>query len=401
MNFCILGSHPNLSQAEIFSVLPEIKNPIICDKMMAFESKYWDAFNLMNTLGGTVKLGDVIFHGPIAKITPEIIADLLAPKTANKEGKRSLDFGLTIYGSKSTQKKFFKLPIQLKKELKARGYSVRWVTGKGSEPLSPAAVAKCKLTENPNADLCIMVNENSVFIGKTTEVQDADSWSIRDFDRPKRDSKNGMLPPKLARMMVNMAQTPDGGVLLDPFCGSGTVLMEAAIGTDIGQIIGSDIEDKQIHYTEANNNWLVQEKFITAKDAKRFRIFTSDVKDIQKFIPAKSVDSIVTEGYLGPPLHGTESQKVLESNSADIQQLWIDSLKAIKPLLKPSATLVIITPEYKNPNGQAKVDLDNFYPKLGFKKRTPSINVQNSESVLSYFRENQFVKRNITILQLI
>ncbi len=401
MNFCILGSHPDLSTAEIFSVLPDIKNPVLSDRMIAFDSKSWDAFNLMNTLGGTVKLGDIIFNGPIAKLTPELIADLLAPKTANAEGKRSLDFGLTIYGSKSTQKKFFRLPIQLKKELKARGYSVRWVTGKGSEPLSPAAVAKCNLTNNPNADLCIMVNENSVFVGKTTEVQDADAWSIRDFERPKRDSKNGMLPPKLARMMVNLAQTPDDGILLDPFCGSGTILMEAAIGTNIKQIIGSDIEEKQIQYTDANNNWLVQEKFITAKDAKRFRTFTSDILEIQKFLAPKSIDSIVTEGYLGPPLHGTESEKTLESNAAEIQQLWIDSLKAIKPLLKPKAKLVIITPEYKNSNGYAKVELDDFYKKLGYKKKTLDLNVSTIGLSLSYFRENQFVKRNITILELL
>ena len=369
--------------------------------MIAFDSKTWDAFNLMNILGGTVKLGDIIFNGPISKLTPELIADLLAPKAAEKEGKRSLDFGLTVYGSKSTQKKFFRLPIQLKKELKARGYSVRWVTGKGSEPLSPAAVAKCNLTNNPNADLCIMVHENSIFIGKTTEVQDADAWSIRDFDRPKRDSKNGMLPPKLARMMINLAQTPDDGVLLDPFCGSGTILMEAAIGTDIKQIIGSDIEEKQIQYTDANNNWLVQEKFISAKDAKRFRTFTSDILEIQKFLAPKSIDSIVTEGYLGPPLHGTESQKALEANADEIQQLWIDSLKAIKPILKPKASLVIITPEYKNPNGHAKVNLDDFYKKLGYKKKILDLDVSTSSLSLSYFRENQFVKRNITILELL
>ena len=177
--------------------------------------------------------------------------------------------------------------------------------------------------------------------------------------------------------------------------------MEAAIGTDIKQIIGSDIEEKQIQYTDANNNWLVQQKFISAKDAKRFRTFTSDILEIQKFLAPKSIDSIVTEGYLGPPLHGTESQKALEANADEIQQLWIDSLKAIKPILKPKASLVIITPEYKNPNGHAKVNLDDFYKKLGYKKKILDLDVSTSSLSLSYFRENQFVKRNITILELL
>jgi tRNA G10 N-methylase Trm11 len=394
MNFCILGSHPDLSAAEISAVLSNVKNTHTSDKMLVFESISWDADWLMSKLGGTIKLGDIIYQGPLTKLNSSLIADLLAPANANTEGKRSLDFGLTIYGSKSVQNKFFKLPIQLKKDLRAKGYSVRWVTGKGGEPLSPAAVAKCKLCDSPNADLCLMVEGDTAYLGKATNVQSADAWSKRDYDRPKRDSKNGMLPPKLARMMVNLAQIPSDGVILDPFCGSGTILMEAALATDAKQIIGSDIEAKQIQYTEANNNWLVQEKIISNKDAKRFRVFATDVKDIQNFLAPKSIDTIITEGYLGPPLHGTESKKTLEQNANQILELWIDSLKALRPILKPKVKLVIVTPEYQNLNGCAKVDLISHLNHLGY--RTIS-----SQNQLSYSRENQFVKRNILILELV
>jgi tRNA G10 N-methylase Trm11 len=400
MKFCILGSHPALSTAELFSVLSDIKNEKLSGKMLTFDSKSWDGDLLMDKLGGTVKLGDIIHKGPIAKLTPKLIADLLAPTEANKEGNRSLDFGLTVYGSKSAQQKLFRLPIQLKKDLKSRGYSVRWVTGKSGEPLSPAAVAKCKLTKDKNADLCIMIENDTVFIGKTTNVQNADSWSIRDFDRPWRDSKNGMLPPKLARMMVNLTQTPKDGVLLDPFCGSGTILMEAALATDAKQIIGSDIEEKQIDYTNRNNDWLMREKIISSSDYKHFRAFKADIIDIQKFLSPKSVDVVVTEGYLGPPLHGTESQKVLDRNASQIHELWIETLQTLKPILKPNAKLVIITPEYKNDNGHAMVELDNLYKKLGYKKKIPNLSIFDASQALSYHRENQFVKRNISILEL-
>ncbi len=393
MYFCILGSHPDLSTAEIRAVLPDAKNIHAFDKMLILESENWDSNQLMDKLGGTIKLGDIIYQGSLTKLNSSLIADLLAPANANTEGKRSLDFGLTIYGSKSTQKKFFKLPIQLKKDLRAKGYSVRWVTGKGGEPLSPAAVAKCNLCDTPNADLCLMVDGDKAYLGKTANVQNADAWSKRDYDRPKRDSKNGMLPPKLARMMVNLAETPSDGVILDPFCGSGTILMEAVLATDAKQIIGSDIEAKQIQYTEANNNWLVQEKIISSKDAKRFRIFTADVINIQNFLAPKSIDAIITEGYLGPPLHGTESQRTLEKNAQQILNLWIDSLRALRPILKSKAKLVIITPEYQNPNGQAAADLVPHLHHLGYQ-------TISSQKQLSYSRENQYVKRNILILEL-
>jgi len=238
-----------------------------------------------------------------------------------------------------------------------------------------------------------MVDGDKAYLGKTANVQNADAWSKRDYDRPKRDSKNGMLPPKLARMMVNLAETPSDGVILDPFCGSGTILMEAVLATDAKQIIGSDIEAKQIQYTEANNNWLVQEKIISSKDAKRFRIFTADVINIQNFLAPKSIDAIITEGYLGPPLHGTESQRTLEKNAQQILNLWIDSLRALRPILKSKAKLVIITPEYQNSNGQAKADLVPHLHHLGYQ-------TISSQKQLSYSRENQYVKRNILILEL-
>ncbi|MBD3281970.1 hypothetical protein GF391_04465 [Candidatus Uhrbacteria bacterium] len=393
MHFCILGSHPALSQAELFSVLPDIKNTKLADKMLVLDSKNWDGDLLMDTLGGTVKLGDIIHSGPVHQLNAKLIANLLAPKSPKHDAKRSLDFGLTIYGSKAEQKKFFRLPIQLKKELKTLGYSVRWVTGKGSEPLSPAAVAKCKLCESPNADICITIADDTVFIGKTARVQDADAWSKRDYDRPKRDSKNGMLPPKLARMMVNLAQTPKDGILLDPFCGSGTILMEAAIATGTKQIIGSDIEQKQIDYTDKNNNWLLREKIISPADHKRFRTFTADVRDLKNFLQPKSIDVVVTEGYLGPPLQGDESQKQLEANAKEVQRLWIDTLTALRPLIKKTSLLVIVTPKYTTRRGSASVDLNPHLKTLGYQLSANSVK-------LAYGRENQFVKRNIHILTL-
>lgn len=405
MNFCILGSNPSLSQAELFSVLSDIKNVEQTDKMLSFNCRSWNGQSLMNQLGGTVKLGNIIHTCPIDKLDANLIANLIAPASLKENAGRSLDFGLTVYGSQ----KFQRLPIQLKKELKARGYSVRWVTGKNSEPLSPAAVAKCKLTQASNADLCLSIANNTVFIGKTTHVQDADAWSKRDYDRPKRDSKNGMLPPKLARIMVNLAQTPDNGLLLDPFCGSGTILMEAALATSAKQIIGSDIESKQISYTDKNNDWLLREKIISGTDHKRFRTFTTDVRKLKKFIPSESIDTIVTEGYLGPLLQGNESPKQLKTNAEEVQNLWIDSLKALKPLLKNTATLIIITPTYKTKRGTASVDLTANLNELGYKKSkfvvptrhaSKALQAQrNSKFELSYGRENQFIKRNINILK--
>ncbi|MEM2226226.1 MAG: methyltransferase domain-containing protein [Candidatus Bathyarchaeia archaeon] len=58
------------------------------------------------------------------------------------------------------------------------------------------------------------------------------------------------MPPKLARCMVNLSRAKAGEAFLDPFCGAGGILLEAA---SIGcETIGSDIDPKMIRGARAN-----------------------------------------------------------------------------------------------------------------------------------------------------
>jgi len=47
------------------------------------------------------------------------------------------------------------------------------------------------------------------------------------------------LHPRLARALVNLSRVPDGGTLLDPFCGTGGILLEAGL---VGaRVLGGDV----------------------------------------------------------------------------------------------------------------------------------------------------------------
>src|SRR5207249_4604363 len=47
------------------------------------------------------------------------------------------------------------------------------------------------------------------------------------------------LHPRFARALVNLSRVRDGGTLLDPFCGTGGILLEAGL---VGaQVIGGDV----------------------------------------------------------------------------------------------------------------------------------------------------------------
>ncbi|MCW4037592.1 MAG: TRM11 family methyltransferase [Candidatus Bathyarchaeota archaeon] len=58
------------------------------------------------------------------------------------------------------------------------------------------------------------------------------------------------MPPKLARCMVNLARAPSGCLVLDPFCGAGSILLEAgAVGC---RVVGSDVDDVMVEGCSRN-----------------------------------------------------------------------------------------------------------------------------------------------------
>ena len=60
--------------------------------------------------------------------------------------------------------------------------------------------------------------------------------------------------PKYARALVNLARVPSGGRLLDPFCGTGSIVAEAAL-TGMAAV-GSDVSEKMVEGAGANLEFL-------------------------------------------------------------------------------------------------------------------------------------------------
>ena len=225
-----LGHQPQISIAEIQAVFTFKNKKIKSEKKDNFliveTEKEIDCKNIINILGGTIKIAE--------KITEPSVVDFL--NKTPKENK--IQFSLSGNIDK-------KDALQIKKELKNLGRSVRYIEIKNT-----ATLLHNKLIEK-QGDITIINNE--IFV--TQAIQNFTEFGDRDYNRPGVDSVSGMLPPKLARIMINLAKAKPAQTLLDPFCGSGTVLMEAL---DLGfkNIIGSDISKKAIGDTEKNIKWI-------------------------------------------------------------------------------------------------------------------------------------------------
>ncbi|MFA5061606.1 MAG: DNA methyltransferase [Patescibacteria group bacterium] len=379
----VLGRESLIAAAELHAVLNLSEYKFAPPILQAVLNKF-DAKKLITEFGGTIKIAEEIGGG----LSEEQMADLIARELETVEGK--INFGLSFYsqGEKSEQMSWVKkFGLNIKKKLKAEGYSVRYVENR--EPvLSSVTVDKNGLTERGREFLITTGTSGArqFTVAKTLAVQPFEEFSFRDFGRPGRDDLSGMLPPKLAMMMINLAQCPKDGVLLDPFCGSGTILTEAML-LEYENLIGADNSEKAISDTQKNIEW-IKDKFEVG--ASKVEIFQNDIKNLSKKVKG-GVSAIVTEPFLGNPLKGYETQSQLVVQMAELKELYLASFKEFYKILKPGGVVVFIIPCFRYKNEWLKINCENEIKKIGF--ATEKL-FENHTSLL-YARPDQKIGREI------
>lgn len=196
---------------------------------------------------------------------------------------------------------------------------------------------------------------------KTIAVQNLAEWTKRDYDRPAVDPHSGMMPPKVARMMVNIAlpePISSSTIVYDPFCGSGTILVEAM---DIGCFsFGSDISHRAVTDASANCSWYYRQH----PNLVPCRVFQADVAHVEASTFPSQVQAIVFEGYLGPPQYRDDQIPNLVKG---MEKLYKGAFKRLTPILLPGGYLVCALPAYITPKGVKNLDpLLDWVSSLGY-----------------------------------
>lgn len=385
----VLGRETALCAAEVFSIL---KKEVISYDVVYFQPPILimsigaDFSFDINDLGGTIKIFDLIGFNLNNNEIQEKLFDIDTLQTEQR-----INFGISGYG-KINQKFIYHLGKDLKNYYIEKGLRARFVTGKNID-LSSVIVTENKLLIR-GFELIIVKNKDLYFLGRTLAVQDYKKYGERDFGRPKRDDRNGMLPPKVAQIMINLSQAHKESTFYDPFCGSGTILQEAIL-PNYKNVFGSDLSEKQIVDTKENLRWLADNYLSKKLDENHF--FVADAATDK---PGFQVDAIVSEGYLGKP-----SQKTIidaEEEIIELTNFYEKVLQNFKTFLAPSGVIVLAVPFFIT-NGK------NYYLPImdrlsGFKLQTPipkDIKVKMSpRNTLTYHRSDQFVGREILILKL-
>ena len=348
-----------------------------------------DAPSEIGRLGGIIKIGKVVSiikSGNNAGLLRDIF-EIAEKKLASTTGGK-FNFGFSSYGKRYFNKKDYGL--KLKKHFQSQKISSRFVVSQ-ENTLSSVVVSENKLLKR-GVEIVLAGDGDNIIIGETLAVQPFKDLSLRDYGRPVRDDLSGMLPPKLAQIMLNFTgPINDNVTVLDPFCGSGTVLTEALL-MGAGQIIGSDISQAAIEASHKNLSWVGE---IYKTGSANCRLFTASVEKLSAFIKSDSVDAIVTEPYLGPQRGRISFQAVIK----DLESLYSTAIGEFYKIIKTGKRVVMVWPLYY---GERPIS-PNY---TGFKiisvvpdelKASPFIKI-SERNTLVYGRPGQKVYREIVVL---
>ncbi len=373
-----LGNTPALSLAELTSVYPFLVIELLnnhwalasCEDNQAFDPQ-----EAMQILGGTVKLAQVL-------TTYTVNDDEQVIKTAIIEQFKTLANDKKLLFNFSQTSPVIDLDLsEIKQTLKEAQISSRYLEAK-----QDGVGAAIWQHQSNFVELLLVKAEEQLYLAQTLAMQDIDDWSKRDRSKPYYDRKKGMLPPKVARMMVNLALANQEFThkprLFDPFCGSGTILMEAALRGCV--VYGADLDYQAVLGSIKNLDWLTQEY----KLKKAYEFIRRDVTALKASDFADKIDLVVTEPFLGKQ---TPSPAEIKNIFKGLEKLYLGAFKSLKQVLAPQAKVVIIFPRTEI---SGKIyNLSNLIDKLASKGYTCQV------SPIVYAREGATIQREIYIFE--
>jgi len=408
-SLCILGRQPALGMAELESLYGStIITPV---SNLAALIDIDPCLLAFDRLGGSVKFCKVLTTLETTKWEDvEKFLVQVSPGHARDMAGGKMNIGLSVYGLKIDPRRLTRTALSLKNAIRATGKSVRIVANK-EMALSSAQVIYNKLTGPKGWELVFVVDGTRTIIAQTVREQNINSYSLRDRDRPKRDSRVGMLPPKLAQIIINLAagelpkdklasicDTPEGQTLprpefnqliLDPFCGTGVVLQEALL---MGyKVEGSDLDQRMIDYTKANLEWLATTSLV--EDVKDCTLETGDATShVWKHAPG----FIASEAYLGQAFTAQPSDTEIAQNVTNTNLIIKKTLQNIARQIPSGTRICLAIPAYHTSRGDFKhLPLIDSVEELGY-NRISFKHLNDSE--LLYFREQQIVARELLVI---
>ncbi len=395
----LIGHQPLLSKAELAAVFPDIQPGFTYDNQyFTFSTAAEIDQQLLDRLGGTLMIAKKITSGDVGLSDVPV---LLATELATAKGKAV--FGLRYVGI--PKPKIKDLYRECKKALKHRGVSSRYV---GSEHEAVKAIQlhdEGLMNPKKGCELVLLHHaDHGLWMGRTIAAQDVKAYTLRDMEKPVRDTTVGLLPPKLAQILLNFGaymvhsagKMPKQPTILDPFCGTGVIPLEAMLRG--WNVLASDNALKAVNGCAKNIEWARKIYKILKKDVES-EVWKHDAT--KPFELKEKPHVIVTEGTLGPNLRSRPTIKDVERLIKNAEVLGAEFLHNCATSL-PGCPIVMIWPVWysqKRPMSLEKILAAATH--AGYRMVLPPHAQPSMDDRLSllYRRPDQFVGREIVLLQ--
>jgi tRNA G10 N-methylase Trm11 len=387
----IPGKNWRLSLAELASVLEAKKAKF---EVRSFSKEFFvvrieedRGFWPIADLGGFIKIGDVA-----TTVSTESVKEAFLQK--NREAKAQISknvtssglidgifemssgktvFGVSVYCAERVLRSVSRsiqrfVGSAVKRELAGYGRKSKFM-GFSKErkypQLSHIEVLKKNLVEN-KAEILFCVGKEQTFVATTIAVHNPFEFQKRDVGKPVQ-RKIFAMPPRLARIMINLAACTEGKVLLDPFCGVGTILQEALLSK--AKAIGVDINRWCVEAARRNMEWLKTEYSL---ENAEYRVLQGDVRRLSQKIGWEQVDCIATEPDLGPALRQVPTTSYAMRIVGKLEPLYHGLLEEAYKVLKSDGRLVLVSPFIKTRSGKpVTMGIEEKAVEVGFEKVYP------------------------------
>ena len=424
-----LGHQPHMSLAELRAAFPAFRLLRLATSSIAlFETSKELQPASLATLGGTVLLAEEI-HGADASL--EQIPQILRDTVSSVKGK--VTFGLRCIGIPPARIRA--LYRECKDTLHHAGRPCRYI-GNERQPAHSALLRDSGILDGRHGiELVVIADEERLWLGKTIAAQNPTSYAKRDIGKPARDLRAGILPPKLAQMMLNLGwwlvrdlgdtrkkpgpqppvqgpeplraewPAPSSIIVWDPFCGSGVIPIECLLRG--WMVLASDSSQKAVDACKRNIEWLrrtftIPAAKIPSAAVKHNALKPPDFSSIrdERLRPGPSL--IVTETSLGPFLRNRPTKQEAQKLRTENERLQIAFLRNAAASL-PGVPIVCTWPVWYLRTGPLFLEkVWKELEKLGLEAvLLPPESPKTSpvRHTLLYRRPDQYVGREIVLLR--
>ena len=426
-----LGHQPHVSLAELRAAIPAFHLQRMIGSVALFDTTKELLPSLLLSLGGTVLLAE---ENPERSPSLQKVPDILRNAVASVKGK--VTFGLRCIGLPSGRIRT--LYRECKDSLQHTGRHCRYI-GNDRQPAHTALLRDSGVLDGRHGiELVLLVEDEHLWCGKTIAAQNPTSYAQRDIGKPARDLRAGILPPKLAQMMLNLGEwllreqrshplpphphpnpNPllplrsasyggqawgEGIIVLDPFSGSGVIPVECLLRG--WMVIASDSSQKAVDACKRNIDWLrrtftIPAAKIPSSVSKHNALKPFDFSHIRDERLRPGPTFIVTETSLGPSLRTRPPAQEAKKLRTENESLQIAFLRTVTSSI-PGIPIVCTWPVWYLRTGP--LFLEKVWKEIehiGLEAVLPPDTPPSSplRPTLLYRRPDQYVGREIVLLR--